>query len=89
MSSCPRLSGTTLPIEVPSRSKKQVAKNGKKQFTDEGLASFAYWTIIGAYIIPGEKNDTHTMLDAVVYVLLPLLSDVLPPSWVVIPAVVP
>lgn len=37
------------------------------QFTDEGLASIAYWTIIGAYIIPGEKNDTHTMVDAVVY----------------------
>ena len=39
----------------------------QKQFTDEGFASFAYWTIIGAYIIPGEKNDTHTMVDAVVY----------------------
>ncbi|MDH4027695.1 MAG: rhombotarget lipoprotein [Nitrospirota bacterium] len=37
------------------------------QFTDEGLASMTYWTIIGAYIIPGEKNDTHTMVDAVVY----------------------
>jgi len=23
--------------------------------------------LIGAYIIPGEKNDTHTMVDAVVY----------------------
>lgn len=37
------------------------------QFTDEGLASIFYWTIIGAYIVPGEKNDTHTMVDAVVY----------------------
>lgn len=37
------------------------------QFTDEGLASITYWTIVGAYIIPGEKNDTHTMVDAVVY----------------------
>ncbi len=37
------------------------------QFTDEGLASITYWTIIGAYIIPGEKNDTHTMVDATVY----------------------
>lgn len=37
------------------------------QFTDEGLASIAYWTLIGAYIVPGEKNDTHTMVDAVVY----------------------
>lgn len=37
------------------------------QFTDEGLASITYWTLIGAYIVPGEKNDTHTMVDAVVY----------------------
>lgn len=37
------------------------------QFTDEGLASITYWTIVGAYIIPGEKNDTHTMVDASVY----------------------
>ncbi|MEA3374424.1 MAG: rhombotarget lipoprotein [Campylobacterota bacterium] len=37
------------------------------QFTDEGIASLSYWTIIGAYIIPGEKNDTHTMVDTVVY----------------------
>jgi len=37
------------------------------QFTDEGMLSFTYWTIVGAYIIPGEKNDTHTMIDAVVY----------------------
>ena len=37
------------------------------QFTDEGIASVSYWTLIGAYIIPGEKNDTHTMVDASVY----------------------
>ncbi len=37
------------------------------QFTDEGAASITYWTLIGAYVIPGEKNDTHTMLDAVIY----------------------
>jgi len=37
------------------------------QFTAEGIASIAYWTIIGAYIIPGEKNDTHTMVDVAVY----------------------
>jgi rhombotail lipoprotein len=37
------------------------------QFTDEGMLSLTYWTIVGAYVIPGEKNDTHTMLDAVVY----------------------
>ncbi len=37
------------------------------QFTDEGLLSFTYWTIIGAYVVAGEKNDTHTMLDTAVY----------------------
>lgn len=37
------------------------------QFTDEGAASLTYWTLIGAYIVPGEKNETHTLLDAVVY----------------------
>lgn len=37
------------------------------QFTDKGFASLTYWTLIGAYIVPGEKNDTHTMLDAAVY----------------------
>lgn len=37
------------------------------QFTDEDALSLSYWTIVGAYIVPGEKNDTHTMVDAVVY----------------------
>lgn len=37
------------------------------QFTDEGVLSLTYWTIVGAYVIPGEKNDTKTMLDAAVY----------------------
>lgn len=37
------------------------------QFTDEGMLSFTYWTIIGAYIVAGEKNDTQTMLDTAVY----------------------
>ena len=37
------------------------------QFTDQGLLSIAYWTIVGAYIVRGQKNDTHTMLDTVVY----------------------
>ncbi len=36
------------------------------QFTDEGVLSLTYWTIIGAYVVPGEKNDTQTMLDTVV-----------------------
>jgi len=37
------------------------------QFTDEGAASFLYWTVVGAYLVPGEKNSTQTMMDAVVY----------------------
>ena len=37
------------------------------QFTGEGFFSFAYLTIVGAYVIPAEKNDTRTMIDAAVY----------------------
>jgi rhombotail lipoprotein len=37
------------------------------QHTDEGMLSLSYWTIVGAYIIKGEKNDTSTMFDAAVY----------------------
>lgn len=37
------------------------------QHTDQGLLSISYWTIVGAYAVKGEKNDTSTMVDAVVY----------------------
>ena len=37
------------------------------QFTDQGMLSLTYWTIVGAYVVPGEKNDTKTMIDAAVY----------------------
>lgn len=37
------------------------------QFTDQGFMSLTYWTIVGAYVVPAEKNATHTMLDTVVY----------------------
>lgn len=37
------------------------------QFTDEGALSLSYWTIVGAYIVSGEKNDTNTLMDTVVY----------------------
>lgn len=37
------------------------------QFTDEGVASITYLTLIGGYLIPGEKNDTHTLLDTTIY----------------------
>jgi rhombotail lipoprotein len=39
----------------------------QSQFVDEGFSTISYWTIIGAYAVRGEKNDTHTMLDAAVY----------------------
>jgi len=37
------------------------------QFRDEGMLSLTYLTLVGAYLIQGEKNDTQTMIDAVVY----------------------
>lgn len=37
------------------------------QFTDEGALSLSYWTIVGAYLVSGEKNDTSTLMDTVVY----------------------
>ena len=37
------------------------------QYTDEGFVSLSYWTIVGAYVFKGEKNDTSTLIDATVY----------------------
>jgi len=37
------------------------------QFTDEGMLSLTYWTLVGAYVVSGEKNDTSTMMDTAVY----------------------
>jgi rhombotail lipoprotein len=37
------------------------------QFTDRGLVSLLYWTGIGWYFVPGEKNDTNTMMDLALY----------------------
>ncbi len=37
------------------------------QFTDQGSLSFSYWTLVGAYVVQGEKNDTSTMMDAAIY----------------------
>ena len=37
------------------------------QFTGEGLLSLTYWTVVGACVVPGEKNETKTMLDAAVF----------------------
>jgi rhombotail lipoprotein len=38
------------------------------QFTDQHqLAALSYWTLVGAYVVPAERNTTHTMIDAAVY----------------------
>ncbi len=37
------------------------------QFSDSTKASLAYWTIVGMYLVKGEKNETRTMLDAAVF----------------------
>ncbi len=37
------------------------------QHTDEDWTSLTYWTIVGAYVINGERNDTSTMVDAAVF----------------------
>jgi rhombotail lipoprotein len=37
------------------------------QFTDEGVWSLSYWTLVGAYVVTGEKNDTSTLMDTAVY----------------------
>jgi rhombotail lipoprotein len=37
------------------------------QTSDNTEASLAYWTIVGAYIVEGQRNATHTLMEAVVY----------------------
>jgi rhombotail lipoprotein len=37
------------------------------QFTDQNFLSLAYWTIVGAYVFRGDKNDTQTLMEAAVY----------------------
>jgi rhombotail lipoprotein len=37
------------------------------QFTNENFLSLAYWTIVGAYVVHGNKNDTQTLMEAAVY----------------------
>lgn len=37
------------------------------QFDDPNLASITYWTIAGAYVVPGNENETHTLLHASVF----------------------
>lgn len=37
------------------------------QFTDPRWYSFTYLSIVGAYVLPGDANDTRTLIDAAVY----------------------
>lgn len=37
------------------------------QYTDPKWYSFAYVSIVGAYVLPGDANDTRTLIDAAVF----------------------
>ncbi len=37
------------------------------QYTDPKWYSFTYLSIVGAYVLPGDTNDTRTLIDAAVY----------------------
>jgi len=37
------------------------------QFTDPRWYSWTYWTLVGAYAVKGDKNDTSTYVDAAVF----------------------
>jgi rhombotail lipoprotein len=37
------------------------------QFSAERKSAIAYWTIVGAYFVNGNRNDTHTLMEATVY----------------------
>ena len=37
------------------------------QFTESSRASWSYLTVVGALLIDGERNDTRTVMDAVIY----------------------
>ncbi len=39
----------------------------QKQFTESTGASWTYLTVVGAFAIQGEKNETRTLMDTVVY----------------------
>jgi len=39
----------------------------QRQFSADTEASLAYWTIVGAYLVEGQRNTTHTLMEAVVY----------------------
>lgn len=37
------------------------------QFSDPKWYAWTYWTLVGAYVVKGDKNDTTTVVDAAVY----------------------
>ena len=37
------------------------------QVDELNMASITYWTIVGAYVIPGNENETHTMVNASIF----------------------
>ena len=37
------------------------------QFTDDNALALSYWTIVGAYVVSGSKNDTSTLIDTAVF----------------------
>jgi rhombotail lipoprotein len=37
------------------------------QYTDPKWYSFTYLSIVGAYVLPGDANDTNTLIDAAIY----------------------
>ena len=39
----------------------------QKQFADPNALSFLYLTVVGAYVVPAEKNETYTMVDTAVF----------------------
>ena len=39
----------------------------QRQLTQSNGLSIAYWTLVGAYLVSGENNDTNTMMDTAVY----------------------
>lgn len=39
----------------------------RAQFADADQGAITYWTLGGAQLVNGQRNDTHTLLDAAVY----------------------
>ena len=48
------------------------------QFSSPRWYSWTYWTLVGAYMVKGDKNDTTTLVDAAVYHVPPAPSSSAP-----------